>query len=257
MRAEHGKTVYTNGFLNLSEQFLCRSYLTQQGKREFYDFLFFGGFPYAERRMLFCFPDYLAASYAYDPAGDVSRALLDDCIAADAFAAITITGSGYRSLSHRDYLGALLALGIERNTIGDIAVLDPYQAVITARKNICDYLLSTVERIGADKVRTAPYAMEDVLQMPDVRRFETITDTIASPRLDAVIAACANISRDKAKQTVLAGLVDVNFRLTAAPDTEIKENTYLSIRGVGRFLYEGIDGTSKKGRLRILAKKFI
>ena len=76
----------------------------------------------------------------------------------------------------------------------------------------------------------------------------------------AVEATEANkkaIAREKAKAAVLAGNVELDFRPVTAPDINVSENMYLSIRGVGRFLFLGVDGTSKKGRLRIKAKRFI
>lgn len=256
-RAEGGAIACSTGFLNLGEQFLCRSFLHSRGKKENRDFMFFGGYPYAERTLCFCFPEYLPESYEYDPACDIAAALRGDCANEDTLRAVSISGSGYKVLSHRDYLGSLLALGIERHTLGDIAVTDDHHAVLIARSSICDFLINTLERVGSDKVRLKAVSMEELWALPDTRRYESISDTIASPRLDAIVAACANLARDKAKQTVSSGLVELNFRPNTAPDTEVPEGAYISVRGVGRFLYEGIDGTSKKGRLRMHAKKLI
>lgn len=256
-RAEGGAVSHSGAFLNPGEQYLCRTQLLHRGKKENRDFLFFGGYPFAERALCFCLPDYLADAYACDPDCDIRAALLGDCIAEDALGAVSVSGSGYKTLSHRDYLGSLLALGIERHTIGDIAVKDDCHAVIVARRNICTFLLTALERVGADKVHASPLSQEELSELPDTRKYEHISDTVASPRLDAIVAVCANLARDKAKQAVSSGLVELNFRPAVSPDTEVPEGAYLSIRGIGRFYFEGIDGTSKKGRLRIHVKRFI
>lgn len=256
-----GGTV-SGDFLNLGEQFLVRAFLNQCGKTENLDYAFFGGYPAAERCMLFLFPSYFADTLPYmtDDAGNPlapadAAALL--CAEEHALTALRINGSGYRTLSHRDYLGSLLALGIERCVIGDIAVLDDRSAVLFVKNAMADFLTTALERIGSDKVTVRPLSDEDAHNTPDTRRWEQISDTVASPRLDGIVAAAANLSREKAKQLVTGGFVDVDFRPCEHPDTELSPGCYLSIRGHGRYLFSEIDGTSKKGRLRIKLKKLI
>ena len=146
---------------------------------------------------------------------------------------------------------------VERSVIGDIAVLDDSTAVLFAKTGMAEYLMTSLERIGSAKVRITPLTDEEAMQTPDTRRWETFSDTVASLRLDGVVAAAANLSRDKAKQTVTAGFVDVDFRPCTAPDTELVPGTYLSIRGFGRYLLSDVDGLSKKGRIRIRIKKLV
>ena len=259
-RAEGG--IVCGDFLNLGEQFLVRAFLSQCGKTEQLDYAFFGGYPSAERRMLFLFPSYIADTLQYmtDAAAD-GTALTDaaDAICRDehAMCALKILGSGYRVLSHRDYLGSLLALGIERSVIGDIAVSDDHTATLFTKAPMAEYLSTALERIGSDKVKVCALSDEEAQQTPDTRRWETFSDTVASLRLDGIVAAAANLSRDKAKQLVTGGFVDVDFRPYEAPDTELSAGMYLSIRGHGRYLFSDVDGTSKKGRIRIRLKKLI
>lgn len=249
-------------FYNLGEQYLLRAYMKTLCHTEGVDYAFFGGYDYAERAMLFCFPAYLrdAVAQANEDGGTKAYAaqMKADAIMSEMpMSCIHIVGSGYKSLSHRDYLGALLSLGIERHTLGDIIVPDTHSAYLIAKTNICDFLKTSLERIGADKVRVTEVSGEDMKALPDMRRFEIVSDTVASPRLDCIVAACARLSREKAKTAVLAGNVELDFRVVTSPDTSVSVGMYLSIRGVGRFLFLGIDGTSKKGRLRMKAKRFI
>lgn len=242
-------------FLNLGEQYLVRAFLSACGKQEQTDYLFYGGYPSAERCLLYLFPPYISEMLSCYP--DADNDLTSVCAGEDAVRALKIRGSGYRSLTHRDYLGSCLALGIERSVIGDIAVLDDSTAVLFVRTAMAEYLMTALERIGSDKVRVTALTGEEAAQTPDTRRWECFSDTVASLRLDAVTAAAANLPRDKAKQMVSAGLVDVNFRPCPSPDTELVPGTYLSIRGFGRYLLSDVDGLSKKGRIRIRIRKLI
>lgn len=272
VRAESGSTVHSD-FLNLGEQYLIRTFLAQCGKTEGADWMFYGGYPFAERCMLFLFPEYIAETAAItaksmevpmtaqqncrDLYPAAASALLSFCQEANSISAVCVSGSGYRHLTHRDYLGSLLSLGMERSVIGDIAVTDDCHAVIFLKTRFCAYLQSALERIGNDKVKISTITKEEAEKTPDSRRYEILSDTVASLRLDAVIAAACHLSREKAKQLVSSGAVEVDFRQTDAQDTELAAGTVLSIHGYGRYVLEAIDGTSKKGRLRIRMKKFI
>ena len=260
VRADGGTV--SGDFLNLGEQFLVRAFLVQCGKAENLDYAFFGGYPAAERRMLFLFPPYLTDTLPYmtDESGNTltpGDAAAMVCGEEHALCALQITGSGYRALTHRDYLGSLLALGIERSVIGDIAVTDSASAILFVKSAMADFLTTALERIGSDKVAVRPLSDDGARQTPDTRRWESISDTVASLRLDGIVAAAANLSRDKAKQLVTGGFVDVDFRPCEHPDTELVPGCYLSIRGHGRYLFSDVNGTSKKGRIRIKIKKLI
>lgn len=259
-RAENGVTAVSD-FLNLGEQYLCRRYLDACGRHEGSDYAFYGGYPSAERRLLFCFPDYLAQMLSAENGEEgqdiVGTRVVSACEDEEAVTAFSVSGSGYKKLGHRDYLGALLSLGVERRVIGDIAVLDDAHAVVFCRPQIAGFLSDNLDRIGADKVHIAAVSGEERMAVPDTRQFTRITETVASLRLDGVVAALAGLSREKAKEAVTGGLTELDFRVTVSPDTEVTPGAYLSVRGVGRFIFEGTDGTSKKGRLRIHAKKFI
>jgi RNA-binding protein YlmH len=158
---------------------------------------------------------------------------------------------------HTRFVYIQLALGIERCVIGDIAVTDDHTAVLFVKAAMAEYLTTALERIGSDKVHIRPLPDEEAIQTPDTRRWEMFSDTVASLRLDGIVSAATNLSRDRAKQLVSGGFVDVDFRPCDAPDTELTAGTYLSIRGHGRYLFSDVDGTSKKGRIRIRIKKLI
>ena len=89
------------------------------------------------------------------------------------------------------------------------------------------------------------------------RRFQMIHDTVASERLDCILAALTNLSREKAQGMIRAGLVEVDFLTEQRPDRAVPEGAMLSVRGYGRYEVIGTDGVTRKGRLRLHAKKFI
>ena len=110
---------------------------------------FFGGYKDAERKRVFVIPSFLSdfEGSAYEKAQSYFPEEFSSAIRA-----IKIQGSGYRELSHRDYLGSILSLGIERASVGDIVVLDKHSAVVFCTDKIFDYLMSGIERIASDKV---------------------------------------------------------------------------------------------------------
>ncbi len=214
-----------------------------------------GGWPDAERKRIFFIPD-----YAGEPDADTPDAWLDllapffgDEIA-DAVTRVRISGSGYRVLGHRDYLGSILALGLERSALGDIVLIDDYSAVLFCDARIADYLSTALERIGADKVKIA---RDDGGEPLPPRATRPIHDTIASPRLDCVVAAMTNLSREKAQAMIRVGEVEVNFLPETRTDAEVREGDMLSLRGYGRFVVRAFDGETRRGRLRLLAEQYV
>lgn len=156
------------------------------------------------------------------------------------------------ALTHRDFLGSIMALGIKRELLGDILVVDNI-GYLYLLESIAPYLLETLTRIRRTDVtvlRTdAP--PEHAVTLPDV------TAVVASSeRLDAVVAAVYRLSREKAKTAIERELCAVNGKITAKPDATVKEGSIISLRGYGRFLFEEILSNTQKGRLRIAVRIF-
>lgn len=213
---------------------------------------FYGGYEGAERTALFLLPDYLRQ--ACDGAPDSIRALLGDAVE-ETVGAVRISGSRYRTLTHRDYLGSVLGLGLERDAIGDIVVQNDFEAVIFCGSRIADFLCRYLEKVASDTVRCARYLPDEYFT--DGKRYHPIFDTVASPRLDCVVAALTNSSREEAKKLVQVGLVEVEYEIETRTDFVLEPPMTLSVRGYGRFVLRAFDGETKKGRLRLRAEKFI
>ena len=253
-RRAAGGVIGNTSFLTMREQIEIDRHIGSAGKRAT---VFWGGYTGSERKMLFCLPDYISDSVGM-PVRELGAEELLPWLEesfAESMTVLRVKGSGFRELEHRSYLGSLLSLGIERSVVGDIVVQSPHEALVVCEKKIADYLLTSWKTVGADTVKVS--AIELPVNFTVERKYETIHDTIASDRLDCILAALTNLSREKAQGMIRAGLVDVDFMTEQRPDRSVAEGAMLSVRGYGRYEVVGTDGVTRKGRLRLIAKKFI
>ena len=222
------------GFLDERQRAIAAQVCRSSG---FYDYRFWGGYPEASRVLFGCFPDYIDP----DAAGDWWE-----------LTALTFSFRRADKLSHRDFLGALMALGIKRETIGDILVGEGV-GVLFALPSAARLIQSEIVKIGRVGVQVQEGMPEKLPLEQDLLPRE---GTIASPRLDAVTAFLAGTGRDKAQQMIRQGLVSVNFETVEDVSRTVEENSRISIRGYGRFLLERFDGLTKKGRLHLKAFQY-
>lgn len=214
---------------------------------------FWGGYEGAERTCLFLLPDYLCAMLEGASEEDLSMLLGEELT--ERVSAVKIRGSGYRTLTHRDYLGSVLGLGLERDAIGDIAVQNEREAVLFCSARIAQFLCEHLEKVASDTVRCEPYVIDQ--SFTDGRRYRPISDTVASPRLDCVVAALTNLSREGTKDLIRSGLVELEYEVETRTDVMVVPPATLSARGYGRFILRAFDGETKKGRLRLRADQMI
>lgn len=233
-----------------AERDLCR-------RRESARAWFFGGYEDAERVCLFLLPDYMM-EFSERPIGDASAEEMREMLAeefAEAITPVRIRGSGYRTLSHRDYLGSILGLGLERDAIGDIAVQNDREAILFCSKRIADFLCTALDKVANDTVSCS--VCEIGADFTDGKQYAPVYDTVASARLDCVVAALTNQSREAAQRTVRSGLVEVNFEPIDRIDLILETPSWISVRGYGRYRLRAFDGETKKGRLRMRADRLI
>lgn len=218
---------------------------------------FFGGYAEAERTCLFLLPDYLCATLEKAPSlcdPDDVRALLSEELDS-AIRSVRIKGSGYRKLNHRDYLGSILGLGLERDAIGDVAVQNDHEAVVFCPQKLATFLITSLTKVASDTVRCISYTPD--ASFTDGRQYRPISDTVASGRLDCVVAALTNLSRDEAQRVIRSGFVEVEFETEDRVDRQLTPPATLSVRGYGRFILRSFDGETRKGRLRLRADQLI
>lgn len=248
-QADRGELVCGN-FLTPAEA-ACASLVARELRSSGRVF-FLGGYKEAERKRIA-----VAPSFVSDLDGNLeenAKCCFPNEVSG-AVKAIKITGSGYRELSHRDYLGSILALGIERAAIGDIAVLDSYSAVVFCTDKIFDFLMGSIDRIASDKVAVSEFEQPE--SFCPKREFQTIRDTVASERLDCVVGALTNLAREKAQALIRSGLCEVDYLPEGRVDVTVKCPCTVTLRGYGKFKIIEFDGETKRGRLRLVAQKYI
>ncbi len=156
-------------------------------------------------------------------------------------------------LSHRDFLGAIMNLGIERKNIGDIFVKDS-SAYIFVLSPMADYICEQLT-----KVKHTVIKCEKALDVPEHALISTCQEnhTLASLRLDCIVAQIYDFSRSQCAELFLAKKIFVNGRLNENSSHIVKDGDIISVRGKGRFRFLTQNGVSKKGKLRIEIEKFI
>lgn len=223
------------GFLSLRELDMAR-YLFGQPEGLYA----FGGYPDAERQMLIYLPDYLDESALTDEDSPLV------CLRATFYEGDT--------LSHRDFLGALMGAGIARETVGDICVgKDSCDFFVTAE--IAPYVLQNFISAARTKLHVAQIPLSDVVvPEPEIKE---IRDTLASLRLDSVISAGFRIGRSLAAQYVTAGKAAINGLPCEKPDKTVEEGVKISVRGLGKILLKSVNGQTKKGRISVVIDRYV
>ncbi|MBR3875944.1 MAG: hypothetical protein IKJ25_04100 [Clostridia bacterium] len=156
-------------------------------------------------------------------------------------------------LTHRDFLGALLNLGIERHTLGDIVIIDNV-GYIFALESITPYIADSLI-----KVRRTDVSVSIITELPEgeLYRTERKTVQISSERLDAVIARVYSLSREDAQALFKKRLVFADGREIDSTSYAPKENEKISVRGHGRFIYIGRQSLSKKGKINVAVEMYV
>lgn len=154
--------------------------------------------------------------------------------------------------SHRDLLGSAMGLGLQRRCLGDIAV-EPERAVLFCSaplaQSLCDGLVSA----GRVRLQTAILDEAPALRPAEGREMR---DTVASPRLDAIVAAACKLSRAKAAELISSGHVKLRHLPTLRPDAQVAAGDAISIRGFGRIRVKEIGSPTRKGRYPLLLLLF-
>lgn len=220
-------------FLNEREQSLALSVLKQ---RRLTEYSFFGGYPDAERRILFL--------------GETDESRQRECI-------IPIQIEVFKDsspLRHGDILGSILGLGIKRNVVGDILIVSETSAVVFILSEMADYIKNELRRIGRAACKVTELGYEN---LPDTeKKREDIVFVIASDRIDCLVGGLLKKSRGIAVEFLTDGRVYLNQQQIASPSKKIFVGDKISVRGFGKYEINEITQT-QKGRLRVCASKFL
>jgi RNA-binding protein YlmH len=159
---------------------------------------------------------------------------------------ITVPPQEKADLSHRDVLGALMGLGVKRDSLGDI-LESGGDFVLLCVPELGGFIAENLTQIGRAHITITRVGLDEL-----PARAESLTektDTVASLRLDAVLCAAFGLSRGRAAGFIEAARVSLNHEPCVAPAKEVAEGAIISVRGLGRAKLLEIGGTSKKGRL--------
>lgn len=157
-------------------------------------------------------------------------------------------------LLHRDILGALMGLGIDRRNIGDL-IISAGNVKIICTKKIADFIMNNLTTIGAAAVSCSYDELSSI--PPREERCKEISATVASLRIDSVASSGYGTSRSKMTADIEADKLKLNWQSVKNPSQLVKEGDIISMRGKGRLEVFQIKGQTKKGRTGILLKRYI
>ncbi len=196
--------------------------------------LFYGGYPEAERVVFGAFPEWDEPDEDEFP-----------------ISCIKISRTYARELSHRDYLGSVLGLGIERMKIGDIKI-DGSDAYVFAYNDIADFIVRNLTKVGSCGVKCAVLDKSDIKPIKQEYIFKDAV--CASTRFDAVVSAAYNLPRSTGAKLISGKTAMLNHREITDVSKEIKPGDLISVKGYGRFILDSVGKTTSKGRRHITLK---
>ena len=198
----------------------------------------FGGYDGAQRQMLCYFPDYMEADFFED-----SPMI---CLRAEFYEKET--------LSHRDFLGALMGFGITRESVGDICVGNG-SCDFFVTDEIAPSLLQSFYEVGRVKIRLCQIPLAEAnIPEPDIRE---LRDTLASLRLDSVISSGFRIGRSLASSYIGSGKAAINGLPCEKADKQVSEGSEISVRGLGKIKLHSVNGQTKKGRISVVIHRYV
>jgi len=228
-------------------QTLCHSFFLSPGERTAVERLlraaeaprhvFRGGYPGAERTICLFLPDWMEEEEAEAELETLRVRCFEENV-----------------LGHRDVLGSLMGLGIRREKLGDILIF-PDGCDLIILPEMADFLLNNWESAGRLRLKKERLPIEE-LRVPE-KEVKRIQDTVAAPRLDAVLGVGFSLSRGKAAELISAGRVQLNYRDCLKGDKPVGEGDTISCRGLGKCRVAELGGLSKKGRIRIVVERYV
>lgn len=203
--------------------------------------LFFGGYPDAERTVCAFLPDWQGE---------------EDWLAGEdkPVAAVRCTFPTGSGLTHRDFLGGLMGIGVTRACIGDILVGDGQCDILVLRESLST-VLDQFGQAGRYRLSLRELPLEE-LAVPE-KQVKHIRDTVATLRLDAVASSGFGMARGKAAALIEAGRVSVNHRECLKGDRLLAQGDVITAKGLGKCVLTAVLGRSKKDRIMIEMERYL
>lgn len=220
-------------FLDDNQRETAKNVLSHIG---FEDYLFYGGFDKASRCVLGFFPKYAEKDKKIFP-----------------ITALEITYRNESKLSHRDFLGAFMSCGINRNMIGDI-IVNEGKTVAFVYATVADSLLYELKKIGSVGVKITETESPEI---EIIENFKEMDGTVSSLRCDCIVSFALKLSREKSANLIKSERLTVNGRICNSVSRELSCGDVFSVKGSGKFILSSINGITKKDRIHINVKKYI
>ena len=190
----------------------------------------------------------------YGGYADASRKIFAAAGSADEefpLSAVTFFFRKQDSLTHRNFLGTLMSLGINRNLIGDIKV-GQGEAIIFVSSAAASLVLNEVTKIGKVGVKSE----EGIHAEIPVQEYDVLSHTVSSLRADAVVAAVCGVSRERSSSLIRSGAVVLSGVQLDSVSENIEIGEVFSIKGYGKYILSEMGNTTKKGKVHIIIKKY-
>lgn len=209
---------------------------------------FYGGYEDAERVIAVFFPEgFMAGENALQHFSNIPEENPLTVIRAEL-------KKGTPPLSHRDYLGALMGLGIRREMTGDI-IVRPDGADIIVMNEIAEFLLLHYMKAGRANLQLSEVSVQELIC--SVSNREESLESVASLRLDNIVSAAFRVPRSRAADMIAAGTVFLGGICEKKADRQVREGEKIVLRGKGKTVLKRIEGKSSKGRILITLEKYV
>ena len=238
---ENKNKIEHTDFLDMSQIELVQKFIN---KTKIENYMSYGGFEQAERKIFVIYPEKFNNLVVEKNLRNIVQIIR-----------IELPEDLKGKYTHRDYLGAVIKLGVKREKVGDI-IVDKNGADIIVDIDIAKFLS---ENLGSlTRFSKSTITIEDIENLRTVEiRKEEIDIIVSSLRLDNVISELARCSRNKALDIINMERVFINFQNETKKTKQIKPGDMITIRGKGRFYIKEISGQTKSGRTIIKVEKFI
>jgi RNA-binding protein YlmH len=161
---------------------------------------------------------------------------------------VTSPSPGFTNLKHQDFLGSLLGIGLKRDKFGDILINQSRVQFIVADE-VASYVQLHFHQVHRVSVSTQVIPIDNAA--PIIHNWKPKGISVASTRVDAVVGDVFGLSRSKALPPIRGGHLKVNWMTVDSPSFLLQEGDIVSLRGYGRFKVLELQGTSKKGKIRL------